>query len=308
MARRHDHEEHVNHEAWAIPYGDLITLLLAFFVVMYAVSSVNEGKYRVLSDSLLAAFRGQPHTFEPVPVGASVAKVKQDDTVAGVKPNEAVKFRRWGNDQAGDQGPGGDPAQEAALRDLALDLEIAMQTLIDQDLIRVRRAQGWVEVEIKTDILFPSGSAEVAPDALEILDRLAAVLGERPNPLRVEGHTDDRPINTFQFPSNWELSAARAARIVRRFQEQGIAPTRMVVAGMAEQAPVADNATAEGRNRNRRVTLVILGAPPESTAPDRPAMTADAVAGDPPPLTGNDSGTGIALASPDDRPPPEGGS
>ena len=83
MARKHEHEDHVNHEAWAIPYGDLVTLLLAFFVVMYAVSSVNEGKYRVLSDSLQAAFHGTPRTMEPVPVGDKAAKAKGDDTLAG---------------------------------------------------------------------------------------------------------------------------------------------------------------------------------------------------------------------------------
>ncbi|MBN8280952.1 MAG: flagellar motor protein MotD, partial [Gammaproteobacteria bacterium] len=260
MARKHEHEEHANHEAWAIPYGDLVTLLLAFFVVMYAVSSVNEGKYRVLSDSLTAAFRGTPKTMEPIAIGDKPSKSKGDDTVAGVKPNQAIKFP----DKAEADGAKG---VEAQLREMTDDLQAAMQNLIDQDMIRIERTQNWVEVEIKADILFPSGSSDIEVAAIPVLERLAAILAERPYPIRIEGHTDNRPISTAQFPSNWELSAARAARIVRLFEQRGIAPARMVVAGMAENQPVADNASTEGRNRNRRVTLVILGAPPAATDP-----------------------------------------
>jgi len=261
MARKHEHEEHANHEAWAIPYGDLVTLLLAFFVVMYAVSSVNEGKYRVLSDSLVAAFRGQPTTMQPVQVGDKIVKMKQDDTLAGIKPGEVTKFDRE-QSEAQDN-----PTLQNHLQQMSDDLESAMQELIDQEMIRVQRAPSWVEVEIKADILFPSGSAAIEPEAIGILERVAAILAVRPYPIRIEGHTDTRPIRTAQFPSNWELSAARAARIVRLFQERGIAPARLVVAGMGENEPVADNASEEGRNRNRRVTIVILGKPPADTDP-----------------------------------------
>jgi chemotaxis protein MotB len=264
MARKHEHEDHVNHEAWAIPYGDLVTLLLAFFVVMYAVSSVNEGKYRVLSDSLTAAFRGTPRTMEPVPVGDKPAKAKGDDTLAGIKPNQAIKFPEK---VAEEKVAAEDEALQVQLRQMTDDLQVAMQVLIDQDMIRVQRAPSWVEVEIKTDILFPSGSAEIETAAVAILERLAAILADRPYPIRIEGHTDNRPIKTAQFPSNWELSAARAARIVRLFEQRGITASRMVVAGMGENQPLADNTTPEGRNRNRRVALVILGAPPAPTDP-----------------------------------------
>jgi chemotaxis protein MotB len=264
MARKHEHEEHVNHEAWAIPYGDLVTLLLAFFVVMYAVSSINEGKYRVLSDSLNAAFRGSPRTMEPVPVGEKMAKARTDDTIAGIRPGQAIKFDSPETEQ---NRAAANEALQVQLRSMTDDLQDAMQLLIDQDMIRVQRAPSWVEVQIKTDILFPSGSAEIQPAAIEVLERLAAILAERPYPIRIEGHTDNRPIRTAQFPSNWELSAARAARIVRLFEQHGIASSRMVVAGMGENRPLDDNGTEEGRNRNRRVALVILGAPPAATDP-----------------------------------------
>ena len=263
MARKHEHEDHVNHEAWAIPYGDLVTLLLAFFVVMYAVSSVNEGKYRVLSDSLNAAFRGAPRTMEPIAIGDKVAKARTDD-IAGINPGQAIKL----NDQEeARKKAAANEALQVQLRNMTDDLQNAMQLLIDQDMIRVQRAPSWVEVQIKTDILFPSGSAEIQPAAVEVLERLAAILAERPYPIRIEGHTDNRPIKTAQFPSNWELSAARAARIVRLFEQRGIGSNRMVVAGMGENRPLDENDTEAGRNRNRRVALVILGAPPEATDP-----------------------------------------
>lgn len=285
MARKHEHEEHTNHEAWAIPYGDLVTLLLAFFVVMYAVSSVNEGKYRVLSDSLVAAFRGQPHTWEPVQLGDKLTRSETTDSPTGINPKQALNFPV--PEQQPAQNRVAEEALQAQLRQMTDDLTDALQVLIDKDLIRIQRAASWVEVEIKTDILFPSGSAVIEPAAVEVLQRLAGILADRPYPIRVEGHTDDRPISTAQFPSNWELSAARAARIVRLFEEQKILAGRMVVAGMGENQPVADNTTPEGRNQNRRVTLVILGTPPDESDPMPGAATLAPAAADAAPVSGN---------------------
>jgi chemotaxis protein MotB len=213
---------------------------------------------------------------EPVPVGDKPAKATADDTLAGIRPNQALKFP----DAVEPEQAREDAALQLQLRQMTEDLENAMQVLIEQDMIRVQRAPSWVEVEIKTDILFPSGSAEIEPAAVEILERLAAILAERPYPIRIEGHTDNRPIRTVQFPSNWELSAARAARIVRLFEQRGITASRMVVAGMGENRPLADNGTPEGRNRNRRVALVILGAPPAATDP-MPAGIAPAAVDEP---------------------------
>ena len=280
MARKHEHEDHVNHEAWAIPYGDLVTLLLAFFVVMYATSSINEGKYKVLSDSLNAAFRGAPRTMEPIAIGDKPAKTKGDDTVAGIKPGQVMKLdAETAAEQKEQESPAGDAALQGHLQKMSDDLETAMQDLIDQEMIRIERTPSWVEVEIKADILFPSGSAEIEASAMTVLDRVAVILAERPYPIRIEGHTDTRPIKTSQFPSNWELSAARAARIVRLFEGHGIGSGRMVVAGLGENQPLSDNATQEGRNRNRRVTIVILGKPPAENDPMPGGIAAEAVEG-----------------------------
>jgi chemotaxis protein MotB len=270
MARKHRHEEHANHEAWAIPYGDLVTLLLAFFVVMYSMSSVNEGKYRVLSDSLRAAFRGAPRSVEPIQIGDETAKSLKESADSAITPGALMALPARPDERLR-QGPlagRGDGAAfpgslseegiNAALREMADAVEEAMRPLINDALIRVERRRSWIEVEINTDILFPSGSATIAAEAVPVLEQIADILAPFPNPIRVEGHTDTQPISTAAFPSNWELSAARAASVVHLYTQRGLDPTRMVVTGLGEYRPAADNATESGRGRNRRVVLIIL--------------------------------------------------
>jgi chemotaxis protein MotB len=271
--RRKKHEEHANHEAWAIPYADLLTLLLAFFVVMYAISSVNAGKYRVLSDSLFAAFRGAPRSLQPVQVGD-----KQMGTGADMNSTVVQQAQLEGKAQARiapvpvsyGAKPSGDaaaspvklPPQAAAaaqaLSKLADQISQAMNQLVQKDLVTIRRSDFWIEVEMKTDILFPSGSARLADSAMSILEQLGGVLAPFPNPIRVEGHTDNKPIKTALFSSNWELSAARAGSVVRVLANHGVAPGRLAVIGYGEQRPLKPNDSAEGRNANRRVVVVIL--------------------------------------------------
>lgn len=262
MARRHKHEEHANHEAWAIPYGDLITLLLAFFVVMYAMSSVNEGKYRVLSDSLVTAFNGAPRTLDPIQVGEQQSGPATNPSISlaqkppiSSQPQTSLQPIAMGQPTSMPI----DPAQSEELASVANEVEQSMSDLIDRELITVRRHGNWVEVEIRTDILFPSGIATLSPPAEQVLKQLAETLKPFPNSIRVEGHTDNRPISTSAFPSNWELSAARAASVVHLFTRAGMDPARLAVIGLGENRPAQSNATADGRNANRRVLLVILG-------------------------------------------------
>jgi chemotaxis protein MotB len=166
-----------------------------------------------------------------------------------------------------------DPAA-VALRRLAEEVEIALAHLVDANLIAVRRNAYGIEVEIRTDILFPSGSAEIAPSALPILHEVASTLRNLPNPVRVEGHTDNVPLRGRRiFPSNWELSAARAASVVHLFTEQQLSPDRLAVVAYGEHRPVQPNTTPEGRNANRRVLIVVLGGEIEAT----PAPTVEAV-------------------------------
>ena len=272
MARRKKHDEHMNTEAWAIPYGDLMTLLLAFFVVMYAISSVNEGKYRVLSDSLFAAFRGAPRTMEPVQVGekqvGSGADIKtslveqsmiegQPRTMLTPLPVKAGAPTRPASESDVS------PVQAAAARELqrvADQVEQAMDDLVKANMVVVRRKDFWIEVEIKTDILFPSAKAQLEQKAVGVIERLGVALSPFPNSIRVEGHTDNRPIKTVAFFSNWELSAARAGSVVRVLASKGISPDRLAVIGYGENRPSHPNTTNDGRNANRRVVVVILSA------------------------------------------------
>jgi chemotaxis protein MotB len=304
MARKKKHEEHTNHEAWAIPYGDLVTLLFALFTVMYAMSSVNEGKYRILSDSLVAAFRGAPSSPTPVKVGQPQDGKGGAAKLNGVLPTALMKLPdprpvpHSGDSSELGKGDGtgdGDEAREAAKVDpaqaliyMADEVRRALQNLIDQKMVRLRQTPLTLEVEIKTDILFASGVATVDPRAMPVLEKVADILKPFPNAVRVEGHTDDRPISTALFPSNWELSAARAANVVQLFTRTGIDPQRLEVLGLGENRPVADNSTAEGRNANRRVVVVVVQEPQAGPAvAGVPAEGAPAAAatGAPPPGT-----------------------
>jgi len=287
MARKKKHEEHVNAEAWAIPYGDLVTLLFALFTVMYAISSVNEGKFRVLSDSMIAAFHGAPKSIRPVNLGEKEPGKGGDKQLTGVTPTVFIKM----NDKSTPDGnlPPRDPTRSesgvrspdlpGALIRMQRQVQDAMQSLIDAKLVTVRRENMWLEIEINTDILFPSGAGEFAPTAEPVLDKLAQVLKPFPNPIRVEGHTDDRPIRTASFPSNWELSAARAASVVHQFTRQGIDPLRLEIVGFGEFHPRQPNGTIEGRNANRRVVVLVLeevsaGAPVTARTTDQTPGTA----------------------------------
>lgn len=353
MARKKKHEEHVNHERWLVSYADFITLLFAFFVVMYAISSVNEGKYRVLSDSLVAAFRSTPKSMDPIQVGnpaKSPATQTQDqrhkplivlppvpnmlkpdaDTQPGKKSEPAKEPRSQTAQLPAEQtpateetrlGPGTKSAtqqpsaeqnsQQAllpqqreaptlqrdahqqnnaqalqvrdpfeAIQEMADNIERAMGPLVEKDLIAIKRTRHWVEVEIKASILFASGSARLERAALPVLEKLAQILAPFPNTLHVEGFTDNQPIRTLVFPSNWELSAMRAASVVHLFAQSGVRAERMAVIGYGELRPVADNATELGRSKNRRVVLVILaeqGAKHDlQNAKERPAHAAPA--------------------------------
>ncbi len=263
MARRQKHEEHENHERWLISYADFITLLFAFFVVMYSVSAINEGKFKTLSEALVAAFRSSPKSMEPVQVGRLSKSPSADTQDTRRNPSVVPPI----NLPLPLPAAGPEPKREAreahetrerAMQQIAEEIEKAVAPLIDKRLITVRRDELWLEVEIKTSILFPSGSARLEPRAVPVLKEIAAILGRFPNPLRVEGFTDNRPINTLAFPSNWELSAARAASVVHLFMDSGVTPARMAAVGFGEHRPVAENGTEDGRNRNRRVVLVIL--------------------------------------------------
>ena len=238
MARRRHHEEHENHERWLVSYADFITLLFAFFVVMYLISSINEGKYKILSETLTGVFNQPDRSIKPIPVG--------DERPRTTEPDRSMV------DEAA-------PQQIAAstLQNIADSIRDAFGGLLQSDQLKVRGNELWIEIELSSGLLFPSGDALPNDEAFEIIEKIAKILAPYGNPVHVEGFTDNQPIRTAQYPTNWELSAARAASIVRMLAMDGVDPSRLAAVGYGEFQPVADNATAEGRARNRRVVLVV---------------------------------------------------
>ena len=244
-SRRRTVEASENVDRWLVSYADFVTLLFAFFVVMYAISSINEGKYRVLSDTLVAAFNTPPKSSEPIQIGKPIEEVVAPQTTTGVAKPIRVEPPKVDN-------------QKAKMALIARQVENSLRPLIDQELIKVTHNKLWVEIEIKSSVLYSSGSAELEIEAFTPLKKLAKVLQALPNHIDVEGHTDNLPIKTSVFPSNWELSASRAASVVHLFTKEGIPPTRLAAIGFGEFRPVASNDTVLGRRQNRRVKVVVL--------------------------------------------------
>ncbi|MBE1159494.1 flagellar motor protein MotD [Dyella acidiphila] len=267
--RRHRHEDHVNHEAWVIPYADLLTLLLALFVVLYAMSSVNTTKYRALAQAISSAFNGSRAVIQPVTPSA-----QSSTPVPSTKPapiprsplaqillpvlTQHISTPATTPGTPSDQNRTKLSDEQQNLERIRNEVEHALQPLIDKNLVVVRRTPNWLEIEIRTDILFPSGVATLSPSANQVLSSLGSILAPFANPLRVEGYTDDVPIDTTVYPSNWELSAARAASVARLFADHGVDPERLGIVGWGQYRPSADNANEDGRNKNRRVLVVVL--------------------------------------------------
>lgn len=345
MARKRKEEEHENHERWLVSYADFITLLFAFFVVMYAVSSVNDGKYRVLSDSLLSAFRDPNKSLDPIQIGKptksplsatpslrppsgspSQSSPDHGHHSSGTDPGKqnSGPANSGGPKEGAANADGGAPGAQANagvvptalpgsdavagsngnledIKAIARKLGISLAPLIDKKLIAMRRDKQWIELEMRSNILFASGSARLEPQAIPVLEQLADSLRSFDNPIQVEGFTDNRPISTLEFPSNWELSAARAASVVHLFTRLGLRPGRMAAIGYGQYRPVASNDTPAGRQKNRRVLIVIAAkkrtghiadvqpaAPenaPQPATPSADAGAAQAAAGNPKPKT-----------------------
>lgn len=224
-ARKNKQEEHTDSHRWVVSYADFITLLFAFFVVMYAISSVNVSKYKSLSEGMKSAFN------------------KKDQNKATESTDNKVN------------GPG-EKQTKGTFRDGLDDLNKSLSDLENGD-FKINRQEGWIEMNIKAGSLFDSGTSDLTPEAMIKLMQLAGKIKDQPFPVIVEGYTDDIPIETPQFPSNWELSATRAATVARVLNSYGIASDRILVTGYGEQFPISDNLTEEGRSLNRRVNIVI---------------------------------------------------
>ena len=232
-----DQRQSDSHERWLVSYADFITLLFAFFVVMYALSTVSEGKYRVLSDSLVSAFQSKnpsavPTASQPLP---------------GVVPLRKPA-------RAPEQGA----RQREQMRGIGQDMLKVLGSLVQDGQVKVTQSNRGISVEINASVLFSSGQAQLRANSSQALQQAAKILSATEQVIQVEGYTDDSPISTPQFPSNWELSAARASSVVRLFIENGVASERLSVVGYGPNHAVSTNDTPDGRAQNRRVTIMIL--------------------------------------------------
>jgi len=263
MVRRRREEIHVNHERWLISYADFITLLFAFFVVMYSISQVSDSKYRVLSDTFVEAFNQPVNTHtstEPqdnlapsadVVAPIDMGKTTVDNPTAATDSDQSTNTTFPVPEQT-------EPVKTSDELTQISDLVTEKFTqLINDQMIQVSSNELWLQIELKDSILFSSGSADTSDQAQKIFDEIAGILKNYSNPVQVEGFTDNIPIKSVKYPTNWELSTARASAIVKYLASKGVAPERLSAVGYGEYQPVAANDNDEGRAQNRRVAIMI---------------------------------------------------
>ncbi|PSJ17344.1 flagellar motor protein MotD [Nitrosomonas supralitoralis] len=248
--KQRNDEPHENHERWLVSYSDFITLLFALFVVMYAVSSVNEGKYRVLSSSLVSAFKSNSPATSASQQTAEFLPLKNEYS------NQANPIKLIDNFSSQKA------IKQEKMKGMAKNILHALEPLVKDGQVRVTQNSLGITVEINASVLFSPGQAKLAESSNLSLQAVAHVIKGHEHEIHVEGHTDNLPINTENFPSNWELSSARASSVIRLFIEKGVDAHRLTAIGYGENRPMESNETFEGRKRNRRVSILILSADP----------------------------------------------
>lgn len=240
-----------NHERWLITYADLITLLMVFFIVLYAMSKVEESKADALIKSLHNAFN-HVVVIETKSAGSEPTHEKPDHVPSPDKTKNNVQTTM---DQRKLQEF---KKNEQQLQELKQKLQQYIEEHQLQNVIILNDIPRGIEISLKDLILFDSGKAELKQDAYPILDVILGLVKTVDNPINIEGHTDDRAIKTAKFPSNWELSAARALTVLHHFEQNNIQAERLRFTGYGEFKPLVINNTPENRQANRRVNIVIL--------------------------------------------------
>jgi chemotaxis protein MotB len=261
MARRR-HEEPVNHERWLVSYADFITLLFAFFVVLYSASQVDKRKVGKLALAIQVAFQQMgvfPSSNTKLPLSQSEPMPFQDVQVIEnvVRSQDLQRFVQPQN------GTLSNAVLPGEIKDIQSEIEKALAPEIRGHVVNLNMRREGLVISLREMGFFESGSAAVRRSSEDAVERLAGVLKDRTEMLRIEGHTDNVPIHTAIFHSNWELSTARAMELIRIFIVQyKMAPWRLAAAGYGEYHPIDSNQTAEGRGHNRRVDIVVLAPPP----------------------------------------------
>lgn len=245
MARKRKPPEHANHERWLVSYADFITLLFAFFVMMYANSQTDKVKANQISQAFKQAI-------EEGRISHALARLMNAQTPPKDAPPATPAM-------IGTQPQTPSNKKSVELLPSLKQLNATLKKEIDAGRLEVRMENRGLVISLKEATFFPSGGDTVEPSTLPVIETIAREIGKHPNPIRLEGHTDSVPIHTARFRSNWDLSAARGIAMLELFSNKfGVDGTRMAISGYAETAPVASNDTNEGRARNRRVDIVVL--------------------------------------------------
>jgi chemotaxis protein MotB len=257
----HHEEEHENEERWLVSFADMMTLLFALFMVLFSISSVNTSKFEALQKSMKDAFSGAvldggKSMMESGNDANDTEQATIEPPIPALRPIESINDTTVKNDAEQAKRAKEEEQDFRALK-RRIDKLSADAGLKGKVNVTVRR-RGLV-IQLLTDkVFFDSGDATLKPYAKKLVHKIAGVVrDERRHPIVVEGHTDSQPISGHQYPSNWELSGARAGAVVRDFQSAGVLPRRMSVAGFANQEPIATNSTPDGRAKNRRVEVVL---------------------------------------------------
>jgi chemotaxis protein MotB len=259
-AKHEEHEEHVNHERWLITYADMITLLMVLFIVLYSISQVDLAKFRRLKEGTAGGFGG-PAAAGALSGGAGPLEGGGGVFDAGLHGTEAVTSAQAAQAALADANArtAGARQQRSVLQGAQQEIQRSLDKEGLGDTVRFKlESRGLVVTIVSDKVLFEPGQADLRVEGAEVVDKLAAAVGRLPNRLSVEGHTDNVPISG-RYPSNWELSTARATTVLRELIEHHHIPAaRLSAAGYADERPVAANDTADGRTTNRRVELVVL--------------------------------------------------
>ena len=229
-----DYDDDANR--WLLPYADFVTLLLAVFVVMYSVSNVEESKFKSLSESLSVALN--------VKNTEAKSSLFESD-----KSSALMQSRKSKEDQ---------------FIELNSTLQNDLAPLLALNKIKIVQIKGGINIIINDSLLFKSGQAQIDPTFEKDLNQISSILSKYPNQIQIEGHTDSSRISSGLYPSNWELSSARASSVVRAFITNGVPENQLMAIGYAANQPIESNSSEEGRYRNRRVTIKIIGSSKES--------------------------------------------
>jgi chemotaxis protein MotB len=273
--RRKRPHANTNHERWLVSYADFITLLFAFFVVLYSSAQVDEKKVGKLALAIQIAFQEMgvfPASTTQVPLDLN--EPMPFSTVQAIENvKHSAELERIASSP--EDSLSGSFSQETDLATLQNELQDALYNEIARHEVALHREADGLVVSLRESGFFASGSANIKPESLSALDRIASILSIRTCRLRIEGHTDNIPIHTAQMASNWELSTARATELIRLLiVRYRFAPARLSAAGYAEYHPIASNLTAQGRAQNRRVDIDILGAQLAKSSPPVPRFDA----------------------------------